>query len=69
MGEQSPSSAFIYHHTLGIPGLRHYADDHGSWKWHEAVLRMLECGAEYPETVVKRAYDRVGTPEKLRVLR
>lgn len=68
VGEQAPSSAFIRHFTLGIPGLRHYADDHGSWEWHAACLRMLECGAEYPETVVKRAYERVGV-EKVRAIR
>lgn len=68
VGEQAPSSAHIYHHTLGVPGMKHYADDYASWRWHEALVSALECGGEYPSTIVKRAEERVGQ-RKLRELR
>lgn len=44
--EDPPGPAFLYHYTLGIPGIRHYANDYGSWKWHAALLRATECAGE-----------------------
>lgn len=62
VGEQAPSSAHLYHYTLGVPGMKHYAQDHGSWKWHTSLLRMLECAKEDPVEMVKRSQDTVGSP-------
>src|SRR5437762_2236680 len=39
VGESPPASPSLYHFTCGIPGLKHYVDDSGSWKWHEALVR------------------------------
>lgn len=60
VGEYPPLSPALLHFTLGIPGIKHYADDHGSWKWHSSFLRMLECAGEDPSDVVARAQERVG---------
>lgn len=60
VGEHAPSGANLYHYTLGIPGIRHYANDHGSWKWHKALLNSLTCAGEDPVEMVKRSQDRVG---------
>ncbi len=48
------------HFTLGVPGIQHYSDDHGSWKWHSALVRALQCAGEKPSDMVKRAEERVG---------
>jgi lipopolysaccharide biosynthesis glycosyltransferase len=58
--EQAPASAALHHHTLGIPGLKHYADDHGSWHWHGALTSALECGGEDIVQMVKRSKERTG---------
>jgi lipopolysaccharide biosynthesis glycosyltransferase len=60
VGEQPPSIAHLYHHTTGVPGIKHYADWNASWKWHASLLRMLECAKEDPVEMVKRAQERVG---------
>jgi len=62
VGEDPPSSANIYHYTLGIPGIKHYANDHASWKWHRALLRSLECGGEQAVSMVQRADEAIGHP-------
>lgn len=66
--EQAPSSAHLYHYTLGVPGMKHYADGYSSWRWHRYLLSALECGGEWPSTIVKRAEERVGV-EKVRAVR
>lgn len=58
--EFGPSSAHLYHYTCGVPGIRHYADDHGSWNWHAALLKALRCAGEDPVEMVKRSQERVG---------
>lgn len=65
--ESPPNPAKLYHHTLGIPGIRHYADDYGSWKWHAALMRMLSCPSrsDSPVSMVHRSADRVGEPGDL----
>lgn len=60
VGEQAPSNAHLYHYTLGVPGIPHYADWHASWHWHSALLRMLECANEDPVGMVRRSQERVG---------
>jgi lipopolysaccharide biosynthesis glycosyltransferase len=60
MGEYPPHSPSLYHHTLGIPALRHYSQDYGSWKWHGALVRALQCAGETPSQYVKRAEEAVG---------
>lgn len=62
VGEHAPSNAHLYHYTLGVPGIKHYTDWSGSWKWHTALLRMLECANEDPVGMVRRSQERVGTP-------
>lgn len=60
VGEQSPSTAHLYHYTLGVPGIKHYADWHGSWKWHRALMHTLRCAGEDPLDMVARAKQRIG---------
>lgn len=63
VSEYAPSSAALYHHTLGVPGIRHYADAYGSWQWHRSLVRAMECAGEDPMRVMGRAVDRVGSVE------
>jgi len=58
--EYPPSSANLHHFTLGVPGIKHYADDYASWKWHSALVKALQCAGESPTDMVKRAEERVG---------
>lgn len=60
VGEQAPSIAHLYHYTMGVSGIKHYADWHASWKWHSGLLRALECAGEDPVDMVKRSQERVG---------
>lgn len=60
VGEYPPASPALDHFTLGVPGIKHYVDDHGSWKWHSALLRSLRCAGEKGSDMVKRAEDRIG---------
>jgi len=60
VGEAAPSNAHLYHYTLGVPGMRAYADDSASWHWHSALLRALECADEDPVTMTMRAQERIG---------
>lgn len=60
VGEQAPSNAHLYHFTCGTPGIKHYSDWSGSWKWHQALLNMLEMAGEDPILMVKRARDAIG---------
>jgi len=58
--EYPPASPALDHFTLGVPGIQHYSDDHGSWKWHSALVRALQCAGEKPSDMVKRAEERIG---------
>jgi len=60
VGEYPPGSAKLDHYTLGVPGIRHYADCHASWRWHKALLNSLECAGENPASMVARAEERIG---------
>jgi lipopolysaccharide biosynthesis glycosyltransferase len=60
VNEDAPGGASLYHYTLGVPGIKHYADDTASWKWHRALIQALECAGENEPAMVKRAEDRVG---------
>lgn len=59
VGESPPASPSLYHFTCGIPGLKHYANEFGSWKWHEALVRALECAGERGSEMVIRSEERV----------
>ena len=61
VGEDGPTAAHLYHYTMGLPGIEHYADDHGSWKWHKQFLRAMECAGEAPADMVERAEERIGS--------
>lgn len=60
VGEQPPSKAHLNHYTLGLPALKAYANDYGSWHWHSAFLRMMQAAGEGPQVIAKRALERVG---------
>jgi lipopolysaccharide biosynthesis glycosyltransferase len=60
IGEQGPGKASLYHYTLGVPGIKHYADDHASWHWHKALLMALQCAGDDPVDIVTRAQERLG---------
>lgn len=60
VGEYPPLSPALYHFTLGVPGLKHYVDDFGSWKWHGTLVRALECAGESASEMVRRAEERTG---------
>ena len=60
VGEYPPTGPSLYHYTLGVPGIKHYADDTGSWKWHSSLINALQCAGEDPVETVKRSEDRVG---------
>jgi hypothetical protein len=60
VGEYPPGSAKLDHYTLGVPGLRYYADCHASWRWHKTLINALECAGENPVRMIERAEDRIG---------
>lgn len=60
VGEDGPCQASLYHHTLGVPGIKHYADTYSSWKWHKELLGALACAGEEPVAMVERAVERIG---------
>ena len=60
VGESPPASPALYHFTCGVPGLKHYADDSGFWKWHSALVRALECAGEKASEMVIRSEVRTG---------
>jgi lipopolysaccharide biosynthesis glycosyltransferase len=60
VGEDPPGPAHLFHYTLGIPGLKHYADDTASWNWHRTLLGSLECAGERASDIVKRAEECIG---------
>ena len=60
VGEDPPGAASLYHFTLGEPGIKHYADDYESWRFHAHLLGALECAGEKASEMVKRAEDRQG---------
>lgn len=66
--EVAPSNAHLYHYTLGVPGLKHYADCRNSWHWHRGLMGMLECAGEDATQMVKRSEERVGQ-ERLSAVR
>lgn len=53
------SNAKIVHHTLGVPGFKHYADADHADEWHRTLLNMLHLAGEDPLYVVARAKDRL----------
>ena len=55
VNEQAPSSAALYHYTLGVPGMRAYSDCHASWYWHQNLMGALECAGEHVVEMVNRA--------------
>lgn len=59
VGEDPPGKASLYHYTLGVSGIKHYADDYASWHWHNTLIRSLECAGEKAGEMVKRSEDRV----------
>jgi hypothetical protein len=65
VGEDPPGPAKLDHYTLGVSGIRHYADDSGSWRWHSALIKSLECAGEDPVHMVRRAQERIGELHKL----
>lgn len=64
--EEPPGESALKHYTLGVPGIKFYADTYGSWKWHSALLKALECAGEDPVAVVQRAQERIGDIERKR---
>ncbi|MGH7745109.1 MAG: glycosyltransferase [Candidatus Dormibacteria bacterium] len=65
VGEDPPGEAALYHFTLGVPGIKHYADDYASWNWHSAYIRALACAGEYPLEMTARSANRVGEADIL----
>ena len=63
VGEDPPGAASLYHYTLGVPGIKHYADSPASWHWHLKLLNALQCAGEDPGEVVERAQTRIGAAE------
>lgn len=59
--EYPPASPNLYHYTCGVPGIKFYADDAGSWKWHRALSNALKCAGEDSTKLVERSIGRVGT--------
>lgn len=59
IGEDAPGSAHLHHYTLGVPGIKHYADDYASWTWHKTLLNSLACAGENAPALVQRAEDRI----------
>lgn len=60
VSEDPPGPASLSHFTLGVPGIKHYANDNASWAWHGALLRALECAGEDPVQMTQRAQERIG---------
>jgi lipopolysaccharide biosynthesis glycosyltransferase len=60
VGEDPPGPAFVHHFTLGVPGMKHYADDTASWHWHGNLLMALQCAGEKQSDMVSRAEERIG---------
>lgn len=60
VGENPPGPANLYHQTLGVPFIKHYADDFASWHAHRTLVNMLECAGEDPVDLVLRSTQRAG---------
>ena len=60
VGEYSHGPASLLHFTLGVPGIHHYRDVSGSWRWHSALVASLQCAGEIPSEMVNRSEERVG---------
>lgn len=57
VGEYPESqNAKLLHHTLGSPGLSHYAACEGSKRWNRHLLCLLEMAGERPAEMVRRAH-------------
>jgi hypothetical protein len=55
-GEQPVGDdARLVHHTLGVPGFRHYADNDRPGGWHHSFLRAITLAGESPRQMVERA--------------
>lgn len=52
---ETHESGHLLHYTLGVPGLKHYAEGPRAFRWHRKLLRALECAGEDPVEMVKRA--------------
>jgi len=55
IGEYQFARSNNYHYTLGLSGIRHYADDLGSLPWHQTLLNALRCPGSKPDHMVNRA--------------
>jgi len=58
VGEYAPQEAAVYHYTLGVPGLTHYADCEGAEPWHRTLLNALGCAGEKASHLTLRAESR-----------
>ena len=61
VGEDPPGPAALYHYTLGVPGIKHYASGYAAWHWHASLIRSLECG-DLPQMSLARAQNLMGNP-------
>jgi hypothetical protein len=56
VGEYEPCDAKLYHHTLGSPGFKHYAQCESSAQWNGYLLNALNMEGERQAKMVSRAH-------------
>jgi len=54
--ESEPKDAKLYHHTLGTPGFKEYAQCESARDWNSYLLSMLNLEGERQSEVVRRAH-------------
>jgi hypothetical protein len=55
VGETQFARSNLYHYTLGVPGIRYYAEELGGVPWQQSLMNMLECPGEKPHHLLNRA--------------
>jgi lipopolysaccharide biosynthesis glycosyltransferase len=56
VGEYEPAEAKLYHHTLGTPGFKHYADCESAKDWNSYLLGATHLEGERQGEVLRRAH-------------
>lgn len=59
VGEYPPGPAKLYHYTLGVAGMKYYADVPSSWHWHKSFLTSLTINGENRTEMVRRSQERI----------
>lgn len=65
VGEDELCASALQHFTLGVPGIRHYAQCRHSRGWHLELLRALQCADEEPVEMITRTKEIISAIQQL----